>query len=80
MVSASIDHFQHAQCNGHGPHSWHGIRSRLTEVLGYSELLAQGMVGGLSDDQRRMLDRIFDSSQAILAAVDAMQCAEQCRS
>ena len=80
MVSASVHTYQHAQRNGSGPYSWHGIRSRLTEVLGYSELLAQGMVGGLSEDQRRLLERIFDSSQAILAAVEAMQCAEQLRS
>jgi signal transduction histidine kinase len=48
----------------------HELRTPLTAVLGYEELLAEGVAGQLTDGQRQQLSRIKASAQHLLALIE----------
>jgi signal transduction histidine kinase len=48
----------------------HELRTPLTAIIGYEELLADGLFGPLSDLQRRHLMRIGVSAKHLLALID----------
>lgn len=51
-------------------HVSYELRSPLTNIIGFSELLAQPQFGKLNDKQREYLDDIATSSQTLLAIID----------
>lgn len=48
----------------------HELRTPLTAIIGYAELLGDGIFGTLDPDQLQPLDRIRESSQHLLVLVD----------
>ncbi|MGH7462827.1 MAG: histidine kinase dimerization/phospho-acceptor domain-containing protein, partial [Longimicrobiales bacterium] len=51
----------------------HELRTPLAAILGYQELLADGLYGELSDRQREPVDRIQYAAQQILSLIDGLQ-------
>lgn len=51
-------------------HVSYELRTPLTNIIGFSELLANPRVGSLSDKQREYLDDITSSSKTLLAIID----------
>jgi PAS domain S-box-containing protein len=50
----------------------HELRTPLNSVIGFSSLLAGGMVGDLTDEQRRQIEMINDSGRHLLRVVDGI--------
>lgn len=48
----------------------HDLRSPLNSILGFSELLLTGIEGELGDEQRRMVNTIYDSGRELLQQID----------
>ena len=48
----------------------HELRTPLTAIIGYEELLAEGVTGDLSDGQRQQLGRIKVSAQQLLTLIE----------
>lgn len=48
----------------------HELRTPLTAIFGYTELLATGVVGELSDAQRAHLDRVHASASHLLSIIE----------
>jgi len=44
----------------------HELRTPLTSVIGYSEMLLEGMAGGLNDEQRDYVKTIMDKGETLL--------------
>lgn len=51
----------------------HELRTPLAAILGYQELLADGVYGELEDRQREPVDRIQHSAQQLLHLIDGLQ-------
>src|SRR5439155_24341382 len=47
----------------------HELRTPLTAIIGYGQLLAEGVVGALTDRQRQQLDRITVNAQQLLTLI-----------
>lgn len=56
---------------------WHAMRAGLSEVMGFAELLSQGMFGALTAEQTELLRRIVRSSRRVLQVVNTRQDREQ---
>jgi len=50
----------------------HELRTPLTSIIGYSEMLAQGLSGPLNDEQRRFLATILEKGEALLRLISAI--------
>ncbi|HEY9227071.1 MAG TPA: GAF domain-containing sensor histidine kinase [Gemmatimonadaceae bacterium] len=48
----------------------HELRTPLTAIIGYEELLAEGITGHVSDEQRHQLGRIKASAKHLLSLID----------
>jgi signal transduction histidine kinase len=48
----------------------HELRTPLTAIIGYDELLAEGITGELNDGQREQLGRIKTNAQQLLALIE----------
>jgi signal transduction histidine kinase len=48
----------------------HELRTPLTAIVGYTELIRDGIVGGVSPEQQEMLDRITQSSNHLLQLIE----------
>ncbi len=48
----------------------HELRTPLTAIIGYDELLADGITGEINDEQRKQLDRIMVSARQLLALIE----------
>ena len=48
----------------------HELRTPLTAIIGYEELLAEGITGPVSDEQRQQLERIRISATHLLTLID----------
>ena len=48
----------------------HELRTPLTAIIGYTELLADGLFGAVSDEQRLQLGRVRESSEHLLRIVE----------
>ncbi|MBA1229551.1 PAS domain-containing sensor histidine kinase [Pseudomonas viridiflava] len=48
----------------------HELRTPLNAIIGFSEALRDGMVGEMSDDQRRYIGDIFNSGQHLLSLIN----------
>ncbi|HSK19743.1 MAG TPA: ATP-binding protein [Longimicrobiales bacterium] len=48
----------------------HEIRTPINAIIGYTDLLALGITGPVTDDQRAQLERVRSSSQHLLAIVE----------
>jgi signal transduction histidine kinase len=48
----------------------HELRTPLTAIIGYEELLGEGIAGGLNDGQRQQLSRIKASAQQLLTLIE----------
>jgi signal transduction histidine kinase len=48
----------------------HELRTPLTAIIGYDELLAEGLVGDVNDGQRQQLDRIKANARQLLALIE----------
>jgi signal transduction histidine kinase len=48
----------------------HELRTPLTAIIGYEELLAEGITGPVSEDQRQQLERIRVSATQLLSMID----------
>ena len=48
----------------------HDLKNPLTAIIGYTELLAAGVKGPLSPDQRASVDRIDRSARSLLSLID----------
>src|SRR5687768_8696407 len=51
----------------------HELRTPLAAILGYQELLSDGLYGDLSDRQREPVERIHQSAQQLLHLLDGLQ-------
>ncbi|MEX2282944.1 MAG: histidine kinase dimerization/phospho-acceptor domain-containing protein, partial [Gemmatimonadota bacterium] len=51
----------------------HELRTPLAAILGYQELLSDGLYGELSDRQREPVERIHQSAQQLLYLLDGLQ-------
>ncbi|HEX2719170.1 MAG TPA: ATP-binding protein, partial [Gemmatimonadaceae bacterium] len=50
----------------------HELRTPLTAVLGYAEILADGMVGPVTPEQEDQLRRLHESGEQLLALIDGL--------
>jgi signal transduction histidine kinase len=50
----------------------HELKTPLTSLLGYIELILDGSYGGISDDQRHALGRVLSSSRILQHAISRM--------
>src|SRR5207247_1981592 len=48
----------------------HELRTPLTAIIGYEELLAEGITAPVTDAQRQQLDRIKVSAMHLLSLID----------
>ena len=48
----------------------HELRTPLTAIIGYEELLAEGITGPVTEDQRQQLERIRVSALQLLSMID----------
>lgn len=48
----------------------HELRTPLNAIIGFSEVLKDGLMGELTDQQRRFIGDIFSSGQHLLALID----------
>ncbi len=48
----------------------HELRTPLTAIIGYDELLAEGITGPVTDEQKQQLDRIRVSAMQLLSLID----------
>lgn len=48
----------------------HEVRTPLTAIMGYTDMLLEGIAGPLNDQQRSMLEKILASSDALLGIVN----------
>jgi signal transduction histidine kinase len=48
----------------------HELRTPLTAIIGYEELLAEGITGPVTDDQKNQLERIRVSAMQLLSLID----------
>ena len=48
----------------------HELRTPLTAIIGYDELLAEGIAGEVNDAQRQQLDRIKVNARQLLALIE----------
>ena len=48
----------------------HELRTPLTAIIGYEELLAEGITGPVTDEQKHQLDRIRVSAKQLLSLID----------
>ena len=48
----------------------HELRTPLTAIIGYEELLAEGIAGEVNDGQRQQLDRIKVNARQLLALIE----------
>jgi signal transduction histidine kinase len=48
----------------------HELRTPLTAIIGYEELLAEGVTGPVSDEQKQQLERIRISATHLLSMID----------
>jgi len=48
----------------------HELRTPLTAIIGYEELLAEGITGPVSDEQKNQLERIRVSAMQLLSLID----------
>jgi hypothetical protein len=51
----------------------HELRTPLASILGYQELLAEGLYGELNPQQREPIERIQRSAEQILSLIDGLQ-------
>ena len=49
----------------------HELRTPMTSVLGFVEMLAEGSVGPLSEDQRRVLAAVDRNAHRLMTLIDA---------
>jgi signal transduction histidine kinase len=47
----------------------HELRTPLTSVIGYSEMLLEGLAGGLNDEQRDYVKTIMDKGESLLGLI-----------
>lgn len=47
----------------------HELRTPLTSVIGYSEMLLEGMAGGLNDEQRDYVRTIMEKGESLLSLI-----------
>ncbi|MCC7073557.1 MAG: PocR ligand-binding domain-containing protein [Deltaproteobacteria bacterium] len=47
----------------------HELRTPLTSVIGYSEMLLEGMAGGLNDEQRDYVKTIMEKGESLLSMI-----------
>jgi signal transduction histidine kinase len=47
----------------------HELRTPLTSVIGYSEMLLEGLAGGLNDEQRDYVKTIMDKGESLLSLI-----------
>ena len=47
----------------------HELRTPLTSVIGYSEMLLEGMAGGLNEEQREYVKTIMDKGESLLGLI-----------
>ena len=47
----------------------HELRTPLTSVIGYSEMLLEGMAGSLNDEQREYVGTIMEKGESLLALI-----------
>ncbi|MDP2343721.1 MAG: ATP-binding protein [Deltaproteobacteria bacterium] len=47
----------------------HELRTPLTSVIGYSEMLLEGLAGGMNDEQRDYVKTIMDKGESLLALI-----------
>ncbi len=50
----------------------HELRTPLTAVLGYAEILADGMVGPVTSEQHEALRRLHESAEQLLALIEGL--------
>jgi len=50
----------------------HELRTPLTSVIGYSEMLLEGMAGGLNDEQRAYIDTIREKGDSLLQLIASL--------
>ena len=51
----------------------HELRTPLNAIMGFSELMYEGKVGPVSDDQREVLGDILTSSRHLLQLIDELR-------
>lgn len=50
----------------------HELRTPLTSVIGYSEMLLEGMAGSLNDEQRTYIDTIREKGDSLLGLIGSL--------
>lgn len=50
----------------------HEVRTPLTAVMGYAEMLMEGLAGPVSDEQEELLGKVLSSSQHLLDVVNSV--------
>lgn len=50
----------------------HELRTPLTSVIGYSEMLIEGMVGELNDDQTQYIETIKEKGESLLSLIGSL--------
>jgi two-component system sensor histidine kinase BarA len=50
----------------------HELRTPLTSIIGYSEMLAEGIVGDLTDEQREFVQTIRDKGEQLLSLIKGL--------
>lgn len=50
----------------------HELRTPLTSIIGYAEMLSQGLAGPLNEEQRRFLTTVLEKGEALLRMISAI--------
>ncbi|NMC71773.1 MAG: hypothetical protein GYA57_17140 [Myxococcales bacterium] len=50
----------------------HELRTPLTSIIGYTEMLSQGLAGPLNEEQRRFLATVLEKGEALLRMISAI--------
>ncbi len=50
----------------------HELRTPLTSIMGYSEMLSQGLAGPINDEQSEYVQTILDKSEALLKLISSI--------